>query len=69
MDEIRQPKLDGHRVALRGRVWPDTHRRAVQAARERGLSLSDYVGLLIDADTGAERTDRPSQQEALDIPA
>ena len=66
--DVHVPKLDGHRVALRGRVYPDTHRRAVIAARERGLSLSDYLASLIDADTGV-RTPLPSTQEALDISA
>ncbi|WP_245861891.1 hypothetical protein [Georgenia soli] len=60
------PKLDGRRVALRGRVAPDTHTRAVLAARERGLSLSDYLGMLIDRDTeGREIT--PSLQEELPL--
>ena len=65
--EVRMPKLDGNRVALRGRVLPDTHERAVLAARERGLSLSDYLARLIDLDTvpGFDATDR----EELPIPA
>jgi hypothetical protein len=46
------PKLDGNRVAIRGRVRPETHERAVAAARRQGLSLSDYLGRLIDRDTG-----------------
>jgi hypothetical protein len=45
------PKLDGNRVALRGRVLPDTHARAAQAAAVRGLSLSDYLAMLIEQDT------------------
>ena len=65
---VRQPKLDGNRVALRGRVTPDQHQRARLAAAQRGLSLSDYLGSLIDADTGARASNRPSQ-EALEIPA
>lgn len=50
------PKLDGNRVAIRGRVAPDTHERAVAAARDQGLSLSDYLGRLIDRDTGVTQT-------------
>lgn len=48
------PKLDGNRVAIRGRVAPDTHARAVIAARDQGLSLSDYLGKLINQDTGVD---------------
>lgn len=66
--EVHSPKLDGHRVALRGRVYPETHRRAVLAARQHGLSLSDYLASLIDADTNGALRDR-THQEALDIPA
>jgi len=65
---VRQPKLDGNRVALRGRVTPDQHQRARRAAAQRGLSLSDYLGSLIDADTGVRAGKRPPQ-EAFDIPA
>lgn len=68
VEEVRMPKLDGQRVALRGRVAPDTHTRAVLAARERGLSLSDYLGMLIDHDTeGREIT--PTRQEELPFAA
>jgi hypothetical protein len=66
--DVPVPKLDGNRVALRGRVYPDTHRRAVIAARRRGLSLSDYLASLIDADTGVS-TLAPNSQEVLDISA
>ena len=65
---VPQPKLDGNRVALRGRVTPDQHQRARRAAARRGLSLSDYLGSLIDADT-ATATPRRTAQETLDIPA
>lgn len=61
------PKLDGNRVALRGRIYPDQHRRAHQAATEHGLSLSDYLGALIDRDHGRpNKLDNPNQ-EALPI--
>lgn len=46
------PKLDGNRVALRGRIFPIQHRRAHDAAHEAGLSLSDYLGALVDKDHG-----------------
>lgn len=46
------PKLDGNRVALRGRLLPDQHKRAHMAAYSHGLSLSEYVGALIDRDAG-----------------
>lgn len=62
-EEVRMPKLDGRRVALRGRVLPDTHARAVVAAREHGLSLSDYLGMLIDRDTSGDQSDPPRQTE------
>lgn len=45
------PKLDGQRVALRGRVYPDTHQRAHDAAESAGMSLSEYLAMLIDRDT------------------
>lgn len=45
------PKLDGQRVALRGRVYPDTHQRAHEAAVAAGMSLSEYLAMLIDRDT------------------
>lgn len=60
------PKLDGNRVAIRGRVAPETHERAVEAARNQGLSLSDYLGRLIDRDTGAVQM---STQRELPIQA
>lgn len=60
------PKLDGNRVAIRGRVAPETHRRAVEAARNQGISLSDYLGRLIDRDTGVLQT---STQQELPIQA
>jgi hypothetical protein len=46
------PKLDGHRVALRGRVLPEQHARARTRAARYGLSLSDYLAALIDSDSG-----------------
>jgi hypothetical protein len=46
------PKLDGHRVALRGRVLPQQHARARTRAARHGLSLSDYLAALIDRDSG-----------------
>lgn len=46
------PKLDGNRVALRGRVFPAQHARAHEAASRHGLSVSDYLGALIDRDNG-----------------
>lgn len=46
------PKLDGHRVALRGRVSPEQHARATTQAARHGLSLSDYLAVLIDRDSG-----------------
>lgn len=46
------PKLDGHRVALRGRVLPQQHARAKTRAARHGLSLSDYLAALIDRDSG-----------------
>ncbi len=65
--EVRMPKLDGNRVALRGRVMPDTHERAVLAAREKGMSLSDYLASLIDRDTVPGYT--LVHREELPIPA
>lgn len=46
------PKLDGHRVALRGRVLPQQHARATTQAAGHGLSLSEYLAALIDRDSG-----------------
>lgn len=65
--EVQQPKLDGHRVPMRARVFPDTHRRATLAARERGMSLSEYLALLVDEDTGVAHASRTAvfRQEAL----
>lgn len=45
------PKLDGQRVALRGRVLPRQHARAKSQAARHGLSLSDYLAALIDRDS------------------
>lgn len=61
------PKLDGNRVALRGRVLPDVHERAIRAAQANGLSLSDYMAMLIVRDTadGISAT----RQEVLPIQA
>lgn len=61
------PKLDGNRVALRGRVFPDQWKRAHLAADTHGLSLSDYLGALIDRDAGLPNKIDNSQQEALPI--
>ena len=66
--EVRMPKLDGNRVALRGRVLPDTHARAARAAAVNGLSLSDYLAMLIDRDT-ANGQESQTRQETLPIPA
>lgn len=58
------PKLDGQRVALRGRVLPDQHARATASAAKHGLSLSEYLGALVDRDNGLpNKIDNP--QEAL----
>ncbi|MGM7777436.1 hypothetical protein ACSVHC_15655 [Arthrobacter sp. KNU-44] len=46
------PKLDGRRVALRGRVLPAQHARATTQAARHGLSLSEYLAALIDRDSG-----------------
>lgn len=46
------PKLDGKRVALRGRVLPEQHARASAQAARNGLSLSEYLAVLIDRDSG-----------------
>lgn len=61
------PKLDGNRVALRGRIYPDQHKRAHEAAQEHGLSLSDYLGALIDRDNGLPNKLDDANQEALPI--
>lgn len=46
------PKLDGQRVALRGRVLPEQHARATTQAAQHGMSLSEYLAALIDRDSG-----------------
>lgn len=46
------PKLDGRRVAMRGRVLPAQHARAKSQVARHGLSLSDYLAALIDRDSG-----------------
>jgi hypothetical protein len=56
------PKLDGHRVALRGRVLPQQHARARTQAARHGLSLSDYLAALIDRDSGL-----PTRLEAIGL--
>ncbi len=61
------PKLDGNRVALRGRLLPEQHKRAHEAAHAHGLSLSEYVGALIDRDAGLSNKIDDTQQEALPI--
>jgi hypothetical protein len=62
------PKLDGNRVALRGRVSPEQHARAHAKANEAGLSLSEYLGALIDRDSGFPNRLSDEDQEALPIP-
>lgn len=59
------PKLDGNRVALRGRIYPDQHKRAHEAADSHGLSLSDYLGALIDRDCGLPNKIDNRHQESL----
>jgi len=59
------PKLDGNRVTLRNRVYPDHYRRATLRAAERGLSISEYLMELIDRDTGREPAS--SGQGVLDV--
>lgn len=54
-------KLDGNRVALRGRILPETKLRANAAAAARGLTLSDYLASLIIADTGGVDPSATSQ--------
>lgn len=61
------PKLDGNRVALRGRVFPDQWKRAHEGADAHGLSLSEYLGALVDRDHGLPNKIDNSQQEALPI--
>lgn len=63
------PKLDGHRVALRGRVLPEQHARATKQAAQHGLSLSDYLAALIDRDSGLptkldDKPDAPVPRES-----
>ncbi|MCX8456548.1 hypothetical protein [Paenarthrobacter ureafaciens] len=63
------PKLDGNRVPLRGRVYPVQHKRAHEAAAKHNLSLSDYLGALIDRAEGLpNKIDNPDRQGALPIP-
>ena len=62
------PKLDGNRVALRGRVLPEQHARAHAKADEAGLSLSEYLGALIDRDCGVPNKLDNHDQEELPIP-
>lgn len=62
------PKLDGNRVALRGRVIPNIHERAIRAAAVNGLSLSDYLAMLIERDTANGQVSK-TRQETLPIPA
>lgn len=64
-DTHHMPKLDGNRVALRGRVFPDQHSRATAAAKECHLSLSDYLGALIDKAAGLPNKIDSDYQEAL----
>jgi hypothetical protein len=60
------PKLDGNRVALRGRIYPAQHKRAHEAANSYGLSLSDYLGALIDRDNGLpNKIDNPDQEALI----
>lgn len=60
------PKLDGNRVALRGRVLPDQHKRATTEATRAGLSLSEYLGALIDRACGLpNKLDDDHDREAL----
>lgn len=66
--EVRMPKLDGNRVALRGRVIPNIHERAIRAAAVNGLSLSDYLAMLIERDTANGQISK-TRQETLPIPA
>lgn len=61
------PKLDGNRVTLRNRVYPDYHRRATAEAKKRGLSISQYLMELIDRDTG--QVPAAANQGVLDISA
>lgn len=61
------PKLDGLRVALRGRISPAQHKRAHEAAGRYGLSVSDYLGALIDRDNGLpNKLDNPGQGALID---
>jgi hypothetical protein len=60
------PKLDGQRVALRGRVLPAQHARASAQAARHGLSLSEYLAALIDRDSGLP-TRLDNEPEALPI--
>lgn len=59
------PKLDGQRVALRGRVLPDQHARASTQAARHGLSLSEYLGALIDRDSGLPNKIDQSQEALI----
>jgi hypothetical protein len=52
MTDYQQPKLQGHKVALMARVSPDQHRAAIEASRNAGLSMAEYIGALIDRDRG-----------------
>ena len=55
------PKLDGNRVALRGRVQPAQHARATAQAAAHGLTLSDYLAALIDQASGLPNKLQPEQ--------
>lgn len=58
------PKLDGQRVALRGRVLPAQHARASAQAAQYGMSLSEYLAALIDRASGLP-TKLDNEEEAL----
>lgn len=64
----RTPKLEGHRVTLKARVYPDQHDRAIQNARRRGFeSMSAYIAALVDQDAGLPTKLNPTPQTELPI--
>lgn len=69
------PKMDGARMALRGRIPPKQHRQLHLLAQYYGCTISDVVIAFIDHEFGepslldSDPNDGPQAQEELPVSA
>lgn len=64
MTEYKPPKMIGRKVPFSMRLTLDQHRLAAENASHVGLSMAEYIGALIERDSGrTNKLDNPQETE------